>query len=273
MASEQRVRHEDHRGAFHWERDQRASCGLQSVHSYWGRRAAAARLGQLGWGAHCHRAALIGTHCYRAHLPLRLLLALLALALAACAARGSALLRQRDGVRLGCARDARRRSLEPVQRPAASTQRGSRPQASRLTHLCGAREQAAQMVTAATMMARRGAQAGRAREAGGRRGGGGCLGGWEVAPVCSSAPTVQSARKPTQVTSTQRRAFVPSHRHRTRPLARRACAAGEAAAFEVRRARWGAAAEAVRGGWDGDQARWDGAGTWWRAVRAHQWPT
>ena len=54
------------------------------MHSYWGRRAAAARLGQLGWDGHCHRATLIGPDRHRTHLPLRLLLALLALA--ACAA-------------------------------------------------------------------------------------------------------------------------------------------------------------------------------------------
>ena len=66
---------------------------------------------------------------------------------------------------------------------------------------------------------------GGAREAGG--------GGWQAyarweggGPVCSSAPTAQSARTPTQTTATQRRAFVSSHRRRTRPRARRACAAG-----------------------------------------------
>ena len=142
----------DNSGVFYGEREPRASRGLQSVHSYWGRRAAAARLWRLVWRAHWHRAGLLGRHCYRAHLALRLLLALLALALAACAARGEALPRQRGGVRVGCARGEGGRRLEPVRRP-ASTQRGCRRQASRLTHLRGAREHAAEMVTAATMVA------------------------------------------------------------------------------------------------------------------------
>ena len=139
----------DNSGVFYGEREPRASRGLQSVHSYWGRRAAAARLWRLVWRAHWHRAGLLGRHCYRALLALRLLLAL---ALAACAARGSALPRQRGGVRVGCARGAGGRRLEPVRRP-ASTQRGCRRQASRLTHLRGAREHAAEIVTTATMVA------------------------------------------------------------------------------------------------------------------------
>ena len=129
----------DNSGVFYGEREPRASRGLQSVHSYWGRRAAAARLWRLVWRAHWHRAGLLGRHCYSGHLALRLLLTLLALALAACAARGPALPRQRGGVRVGCARGAGGRRLEPVRRP-ASTQRGCRRQASRLTHPRGARD-------------------------------------------------------------------------------------------------------------------------------------